>query len=220
MSWCTETPRNMNLNLPLDHRQSISPGVLGSGSLHTFHLCTTLADTALPTLVLKDFIVRASASPCPWPLLGPLHLFLFPCISSIFVSESARAPVAQPLKPEPRGSMSDGASYCNHWPVPQPPFGPWPPFPRLWAQSFISAEPGPRGRNDFSSLGLQPLSQLKLQKSWQTLLLLLSVALTSHRWHNSARLSECTRQEHGTPFSQVGDKGKACDRLTILFLSS
>lgn len=128
---------------------------------------------ALPTLIWKDFTVRASASQCPWPLLGP-HLFLFPCISSIFVLEClwglqlfTRTSLSQ------GGSMSGRASYCNHWPVPQPPFGPWPPFPQLWAWSFISAEPGPRGRNDLGSLGLQQLSRLKLQDLWQILLLLL-----------------------------------------------
>lgn len=46
----------------------------------------------------KDFIVRASVPHRPWPLLGPLpSLFLFPCISSIFVSESVRTPLLHPL---------------------------------------------------------------------------------------------------------------------------
>lgn len=92
------------------------------------------------------------------------------------------------------GSMSDRASYCNHWPVPQPPFGPWPPFPQVWECSFISAEPGPRGHNDSSSLGLHLLSQLKLLKSWLILLLLL---LWLHTVGITASLAEYTRQEHG-----------------------
>lgn len=50
------------------------------------HLYTTPADTApFPSLIWKAFLDLASAFLCPWPLLGP-HLFLFPCISSIFVS--------------------------------------------------------------------------------------------------------------------------------------
>lgn len=49
-------------------------------------LYTTLAGMALPALIWRDFIVCASASQCPWPLLGP-HLFPFPCISSIFASD-------------------------------------------------------------------------------------------------------------------------------------
>lgn len=80
-------------------------------------------------------------------------------------------------------SMSGWASYCNHWPIPQPPFGLRPPFPQLWVRSFISAEPGPKGHNDSGSLGLHPLSQLKLQKSRQIFLLLLAAALTLKCWH-------------------------------------
>lgn len=194
MSLYTNTPGSkLNLSyflsLPLDQEQSIFSR--GAQFRFTSHisccLYTALADTALPTLIWRDFIVRASASQCPWPLLGP-HLFLFPCISSIFVSGRLWAPVVHPALAWAGGSMSGRASYCNQWPAPQPPFGPWPLFPQLWTRSFISAEPGPWGHNDFSSLGSQPLSQLKLLKSW---LILLQILLTfSHLWHNSAGLAE------------------------------
>lgn len=123
------------------------------------------------------------ASPCPHPPpSSSCFLASAPFLSPSVCERSSRSPALAWAE----GSMSDRASYCNHWPVPQPPFGPWPPFPQLRAQSFISAEPGPRGRNDFSSLGLQPLSRLKLEKSWQILLALLSTVLTSHCWHHLA----------------------------------
>lgn len=103
---------------------------------------------------------------------------LFPYISSIFATDCLWELQLFTSPAWTEGSMSNQASYCNHWPIPQPPFGPWPPFPQLWAQSFISPEPDPRGRDDSSSLGSQPLSQLKMQQLWLILLLLLHSLLS------------------------------------------
>lgn len=126
----------------------------------------------------------------PWPPSPPVSLHQLHFCLSVCESSSCL-----PLLAWAEGSMSDQASYCNHWPIPQPPFGLWPPLPLLWAQSFIFAKAGPRGRNDSSSLGSQPLSQLTLQQLWLVLLLLL---LCLHIVGVTERVSnKWTQQKYG-----------------------
>lgn len=61
--------------------------------------------------------------------------------SAPFLSRSiCKSSCCSPPLARAEGSMSERATYCNHWPIPQPSFGPWPPFPWLQVRSFISAE--------------------------------------------------------------------------------
>ena len=142
----------------------MSPEVLSSGSLHTFCVVSSQHSLSLP--------FQLSFAPTPPP--PPRFLTSAPFLSHYVYETSSHSPASAWAEE----SMSDRASYSNHWPIPQPPFGLWPRFPRLWAESFISADQGPWGRNDSCSLGLQPLNQLRLQ-SWQIILLLHSPILTS-----------------------------------------
>ena len=58
----------------------------------------------------------------PWP--SPLPVSQHQLCLRVRWSPSRSLPPAWT-----RGSMSDWASYCNHWPIPQPPFAPWPVLP-------------------------------------------------------------------------------------------
>lgn len=65
------------------------------------------------------------ASPCP--PISSCFLTSTPFLSPSVCESSS----CSPFLAWAVGSISDQAFYCNHWPIPQPPFVPWPPFP--WA---------------------------------------------------------------------------------------